>query len=116
MAIVGLGVDIVDVRRFTTALTRTPSINDRLFDGAEPSASAEGLAARFAAKEAAVKALGGGRLRWRDIQVNTAPDGRPSIAVVGRAADAAAALGVRSWHVSLTHDGGMAVAVVVAEA
>ena len=116
MAIVGLGIDIVDVRRFTTAMTRTPSITNRMFDDSEPGAPAEGLAARFAAKEAAVKALGGGQLRWRDIQVRTAADGRPSIQLLGRAADAAAALGVTQWHVSLTHDGGMAVAVVVAEA
>ena len=119
MAVVGVGVDVVDVARLERALARTPEMTGRVFADAEVSyadGSVQRLAARFAAKEAAAKALGApARVRWRDIEVVTADDGRPSLVVTGRTAEVAAAAGVRSWHVSLTHDGGVAVAVVVAE-
>lgn len=119
MAVVGVGVDIVDVARLTRALDRTPDLAERVFADGErtyASGSVERLAARFAAKEATAKALGApAKARWRDIEVVVAVDGRPTLVVSGRTADLAAAAGIRSWHVSLTHDGGMAVAVVVAE-
>ena len=74
------------------------------------------LAARFAAKEAVAKALGApGGLRWHDAEVVTEPDGRPRLTVRGTVAAAAASRGVRTWHLSLSHDGGTAVAMVVAE-
>lgn len=119
MAVVGVGIDIVDVARLERALSRTPSMTARVFvDGevAYASGSMQRLAARWAAKEAVAKALGGSsRVRWREIEVVVADDGRPSLVVTGHTAEVAAAAGIRSWHVSLTHDGGVAVAVVVAE-
>ena len=74
------------------------------------------LAARFAAKEALAKALGGPRgLLWTDAEVVTDSLGRPELKVYGTVAAAAGLRGVRRWHVSLSHDSGLATAVVVAE-
>jgi holo-[acyl-carrier protein] synthase len=120
--IVAVGIDVVLVERFTRALRRTPLLADRLFTKAElltPSGnprSAESLAARFAAKEAVAKALGAPTgLHWHDCEVVTDPDGRPWLTVSGTVAGAAAERGVRRWHLSLSHDGGIASAMVVAE-
>ncbi|MFD7506246.1 holo-ACP synthase [Streptomyces sp. NPDC059850] len=121
--IVGVGIDVAAVDRFAAALERTPGMASRLFVPAElllPSGERRGpasLAARFAAKEALAKALGApGGLRWTDAEVRTEPGGRPSLAVRGTVAARADELGVRSWHVSLSHDAGVASAVVIAEA
>lgn len=123
MSIVGVGLDVVPVERFALALRRTPSMAARLFTPAELHTHAgdvrapESLAARFAAKEALVKALGtAGVGAWTDVEVTTDPDtGRPLLAVHGPVAEHAARLGVARWHVSLSHDGGIASAVVIAE-
>ncbi len=120
--IVGIGIDVVPVERFAQALARTPGMATRLFttteqvtDSGTPR-TAESLAARFAAKEALAKALGApGGMAWTDAEVQTDADGRPSLVVSGTVAARAAVLGVTSWHVSLSHDGGIASAVVVAE-
>jgi holo-[acyl-carrier protein] synthase len=116
--IVGLGVDVVDVARFTQSLARTPRLAERLFTEAERAGRAPAsLAARFAAKEAVAKALGAPPgLAWHDAEVVTDADGRPALRMTGTVAAAAARIGVTCWHVSLSHDGGCAVAVVVAEA
>lgn len=115
--IVGVGVDVVDVARFARVLERTPSVAGRLLTPAELAvARPERLAARFAAKEAVAKALGApAGLEWHDVEVVRAPDGRPGLDVRGTVAAAAERLGVARWHVSLSHDGGTAVALVVAE-
>jgi holo-[acyl-carrier protein] synthase len=114
--IVGLGIDIVEIARFTRALNRTQGLADRLFTEGERGLAVKSLAARFAAKEAVAKALGAPRgLLWTDTEVVTDPVGRPLLKVHGTVAAAAARLGVRHWHVSLSHDGGMATAVVIAE-
>ncbi len=113
--IVGVGIDVVDVARMDRALTRTPSLAQRLFTDGERDRPVASLAARFAAKEAAVKALGGGSGGWRDAEVVTGDDGRPSMLLHGGMAQRAADQGVRAWHVSLSHDAGVATAVVVAE-
>jgi holo-[acyl-carrier protein] synthase len=114
--IVGVGIDVVDVARFTASLERTPGLADRLFTEREQGLRPRSLAARFAAKEALAKALGAPRgLRWTDAEVRTAPDGRPGLHVDGTVAAAAGRLGVTNWHVSLSHDGGIATAVVIAE-
>lgn len=115
--IVGVGVDVVDVARFARVLERTPALAERLLTPAEREVGRpERLAARFAAKEAVAKALGAPPgLAWHDCEVVRAPDGRPGLAVRGSVAAAAERLGVRRWHVSLSHDGGTAVAMVVAE-
>jgi holo-[acyl-carrier protein] synthase len=120
--IVGVGIDVVPVERFALALERTPSLAERLFTAAElvtPSGerrSAESLAARFAAKEALAKSLGaGGEMAWTDAEVGTDERGAPTLSVRGTVAERAQALGVLRWHVSLSHDGGIAAATVVAE-
>lgn len=115
--IVGVGIDVVQVERFARALGRTPRLRDRLFTAEEQKgARVESLAARFAAKEAVAKALGApGGMRWHDAEVVRGIGGRPELVVRGTVADEAAAQGIRGWHLSLSHDGGVATAVVVAE-
>jgi holo-[acyl-carrier protein] synthase len=114
--IVGIGVDVVEVARLSTALERTPSLRARLFTAREQQVTApESLAARFAAKEAVAKALGAPGLAWVDAEVVSQPDGRPVLELHGEVAKAAAAQGISSWHLSLSHDAGMATAFVVAE-
>ncbi|WP_344442231.1 holo-ACP synthase [Kitasatospora nipponensis] len=120
--IIGVGIDIAAIDRFAASLERTPSMLERLFTPAErllPSGKPRGaasLAARFAAKEALAKALGAPvGLEWQDAEVRTEPSGRPTLHVRGTVAARAAELGVRSWHLSLSHDAGVATAVVIAE-
>lgn len=114
--IVGVGVDVVDIARLERALKATPRLLTRLFTVAERELPAASLAARFAAKEAVAKALGApGGLVWTDVEVRVGPRGRPRLEVTGSVAAAARDVGVRAWHVSLSHDGGIAGAVVIAE-
>lgn len=114
--IVGIGVDVVDLARFERALTRTPRLRDRLFAENERELSVRSLAGRFAAKEALMKALGATQgLGWHDMRVVPDDDGNPDLVVSGRAADIAAARGIVSLHLSLSHDAGVAIAFVVAE-
>lgn len=120
--IVGVGIDVVPVARFAEMLRRAPALAERLFtptelvSGTGTPRTAESLAARFAAKEALAKALGaGGGMHWADAEVVTDGEGRPSIVVGGTVAARAASLGVTRWHVSLSHDGGIAAATVIAE-
>ncbi|MBQ0988038.1 holo-ACP synthase [Streptomyces sp. F63] len=120
--ILGVGIDVAEIDRFAEALERTPALADRLFVGHEltlPSGERRGvasLAARFAAKEALAKALGAPRgLSWTDAEVVTESNGRPTLRVKGTVAACAARLGVTGWHVSLSHDAGVASAVVIAE-
>lgn len=115
--IIGVGIDIVDIARFEQALTRTPALSARLFTEGERPLPVRSLAARFAAKEALAKALGAPRgLLWTDAEIVPDPaSGKPELKVYGTVAAAAARAGVGRWHVSLSHDGGMATAVVIAE-
>jgi len=117
VTVIGVGVDVVDVDRFATVLRRTPALAERLFTPAERAVGApERLAARFAAKEALAKALGAPKgLAWHDAEVIRAGDGRPSLRVTGTVERAAAARGVRAWQISLSHDGGVAIAIVIAD-
>jgi holo-[acyl-carrier protein] synthase len=116
VAIVGVGVDVVDIARFEATLDRQPGLRQRLFTDGERELPLRSLAARFAAKEALAKALGApGGLDWHDAEVVHDDAGRPTIAVRGTVAQAAARAGVAVWHLSLSHDGGNAVAFVVAE-
>jgi holo-[acyl-carrier protein] synthase len=108
--IVGVGIDVVDVVRLAVALERTPRLAERT------GRSVESLAARFAAKEAVAKVLGApGNLSWLDAEVVSAGNGRPHLRITGAAATEAEVLQIRAWHVSLSHDGGYATAMVVAE-
>ncbi len=120
--IAGVGTDIVGVVRFEQALRRTPGLLPRVFADSEritrPGAPRRprSLAARFAAKEPAAKALGVPRgWGWHDTVVVSGPNGRPLLRVTGSLADAAERQGVYAWHVSLTHDVDLAFAIVVAE-
>ena len=114
--IVGVGIDVVDIERFARTLERTPALRERLFTPTERNLGIASLAARFAAKEALAKSLGApAGLHWTDATVFTATDGRPHLLVTGSVARRADALGVASFHVSLSHDAGIASAVVIAE-
>jgi holo-[acyl-carrier protein] synthase len=114
--IVGVGIDVVDVARFGETLERTPGLRDRLFTDEERGLPLNSLAARFAAKEALAKALGAPvGLNWQDATVRRGEDGRPHLVITGTVESRAEALGVHAWHVSLSHDAGIASAVVVAE-
>jgi holo-[acyl-carrier protein] synthase len=89
---------------------------ERLFTDGERGLPLPSLAARFAAKEAVAKALGApAGLRWTDAEVYVEENGRPRLRVTGTVLARAAELGVRTWHVSLSHDAGVASAVVIAE-
>lgn len=120
--IVGVGIDVAEIERFGAALERTPQMAERLFVERElmlPSGERRGvasLAARFAAKEALAKALGApAGLLWTDAEVYVEESGQPRLRVKGSVAARAEVLGVRTWHVSLSHDAGVASAVVIAE-
>jgi holo-[acyl-carrier protein] synthase len=114
--IVGVGIDIVDIARLAAALERTPGLADRLFTEGERGLPLNSLAARFAAKEAVAKALGCPQgLRWTDAEVARESSGRPHLVTRGTVAAAARRLGVDRWHLSLSHDAGAAVAMVMAE-
>jgi len=117
---VGVGVDIVDIARFERALARTPRLRERLFSDADASGedlTSASLAARFAAKEATLKALGGNieGFSWHDIHVTREAGQRPELVLSGGVQARASARLVVSHHVSLSHDGGMAIAFVVME-
>jgi holo-[acyl-carrier protein] synthase len=120
--IVGIGVDAVEIDRFRRSLERTPSMKTRLFTPEEleyvephddPTAS---LAARFAAREAVMKAMGVGlgAFEFHDVWVQRADSGRPTLAVTGRAEQIANELGVTDWHLSITHTDTTAIAYVIA--
>jgi len=120
----GIGVDVIEVDRIRRAtmrwgdgfLTRVFTAGERRHAGASRT-SAERLAGRFAAKEAVMKALGLGwrRMAWREIEIEGDPLGRPVVRLTGRAAEAAAELGVQAWFVSISHTRDLAVAHAVAE-
>jgi holo-[acyl-carrier protein] synthase len=114
--IVGIGVDLAEISRLEAALRRTPALAERLFAESERGAPVRSLAGYFAAKEATAKALGGpAGLRWTDALVTHDDRGKPILAIHGTVAAAAAALGVTTWHLSISHDAGVCIAMVVAE-
>lgn len=112
--VIGVGIDVVDVARFAASLSRTPALRERLFTAGELAVADESLAARFAAKEALAKALGApGGLSWHDAEVVSLPSGQPTLELRGTVAERAWELGASSALVSLSHDGGIATAMVV---
>jgi holo-[acyl-carrier protein] synthase len=114
--IVGVGIDVCDIRRFRESMERRPGLRLRLFTPAEQGLSITSLAARFAAKEAVAKALGApGNLSWQDAEVLRGPGGQPELTVRGTVRARADELGVGNWHISLSHDAGIASAMVIAE-
>jgi holo-[acyl-carrier protein] synthase len=116
MAVIGVGIDVADIARFEEALVRTPSLLARLFTPAEAGRPPASLAARFAAKEALAKALGAPvGMAWHDAEVVSEESGRPRFDLRGTVLARANDLGVVSVHLSLSHDAGIASAVVVLE-
>ncbi|RXR27411.1 holo-ACP synthase [Oerskovia turbata] len=114
--IIGVGIDVVDVARFMDTLERTPRLREKLFTPAERDLPASSLAARFAAKEAIAKALGApGGMRWQDATVHRVVGGAPQVEITGTVQERATALGVVTFHLSISHDAGIASAMVVAE-
>lgn len=112
----GIGVDVADISRLRVALDRTPGLMDRLFTDSEQALPPGSLAGCFAAKEAVAKALGAPPgLRWTDAIVCRDDSGRPVLETRGTVAAVAARLGITRWHVSISHDAGICVAMVVAE-
>ncbi len=119
MATVAVGVDVVDVARFALALQRRPRLLERLFTARERSDTndrPERLAARFAAKEAVLKALGSGLgdASFRHIEVQRQPSGAPVIVLYAEALELARSRGVGVLHVSLSHTDSTATAFVIA--
>ena len=122
--ILGCGIDLAEPDRLRAACERRPRLAERLFTPAEL-ADCRGrhdpwpsMAARFAAKEAFVKALGTGLrqgLAWKQIEVVRDAEGRPALALHGRAAELLAELGVAGSHLSLTHVDSLAMAQVILE-
>jgi holo-[acyl-carrier protein] synthase len=120
--IVGVGIDVCSIDRMRKALERH---GDRFYDricspeerrDLEARDPATSLAGRFAVKEALSKVLDGARgVPWHDVQVRSLPSGRPKLELHGKARDLAHEFGANTWHVSLTHDAGVAVAVVILE-
>lgn len=114
--IVGVGIDVVDVARFLATLERAPRLRTRLFTADERDLPPASLAARFAAKEAIAKSLGApAGMSWQDATVHRVPGGQPVVETRGTVAARAAELGVTRFHLSISHDAGIASAVVVAE-
>lgn len=119
---IGIGTDLVELGRFRLALARTPRLVDRLFSTDEQAYAerrkdpTERYAARFAAKEAVLKAMGVGLWRFplRDIEVVRAESGQPAVVLHRKAAEVAAELGVREWRLTLTHTHTVAQAIAVA--
>ncbi len=125
MPIIGTGVDIVETARIADLLGNHPErFLERCFTKGEQEDSKsnkrqnEHLAARFAAKEAALKALGTGwsqGIGWTDIEVVKEPSGKPYLKITGRAAEIADELGITKWHLSLSHISTHAIAMAIAE-
>jgi holo-[acyl-carrier protein] synthase len=123
--IVGTGIDIAEVPRIREAIERYGQrFLNRIFTEGEiqycesKANRVERYAARFAAKEAGMKAIGTGwnhGVRWRDIEVARKPGGRPSLVLHGKAAEFAAKLGTTNIALSLTHTAEQAMAQVILE-
>jgi holo-[acyl-carrier protein] synthase len=120
--IVGLGIDVCSIERMRRALERH---GDRFFgricsDSERADLTgrdvATALAGRFAVKEAFAKALDGARgVGWHEVQVRRLPSGRPVLELSGNATKMVESFGANAWHVTITHDAGVAVAVVILE-
>ena len=109
--IIGIGVDVVDIARFEATLDRTPRLLEKLFTPDERDMPIASLAARFAAKEAMAKSMGSpGKMAWHDVTIR-----RRVIEHRGSVSQVANDMGVRVFHLSLSHDGGIATAMVIAE-
>ncbi len=118
-AILGIGIDLIEIDRVASVLERRPRFSERCFTSAEAAYCrsrvhpAQHFAARFAAKEAVGKALGIGMTRWQEAEVVRGRGGAPTVILSGRCLARAGDLGVDEVLVSLTHSRGTAAAVAV---
>jgi holo-[acyl-carrier protein] synthase len=111
--IIGVGIDVVDIIRFRQSLERTPGLEPKLFTKAERVKSIESLAARFAAKEALVKALNAQNgILWHEAEVVNLESGKPEFIFCGAVAELVSCANV---HLSISHDAGIATAIVIVE-
>jgi holo-[acyl-carrier protein] synthase len=111
--IYGVGIDVVDIDRFKQSLERTPDLKQKLFTEAERIKSIESLAARFAAKEALIKALNAETgILWHEAEVVNLEGGKPVFVFYGAVADLVDGANV---HLSISHDVGIATAIVIVE-
>lgn len=109
----GIGIDVVDIERFKESIDRTPGLREKLFTSAEASKPIASLAARFAAKEALYKALSPSHgLAWHEAEVINLENGKPAFLFRGAIADLVDGAQV---HLSLSHDGAIASAMVILE-
>lgn len=109
----GVGIDVVNIDRFKQSLERTPGLKTKLFTEAERTKSIESLAARFAAKEALVKALNAmNGIFWQEAEVLNMESGKPTFTFCGSVADLVDGANV---HLSISHDTGVATALVIIE-
>ena len=114
--ILGIGVDLVDLARFEQHILENPRLGDRLFHAREQALSMRQLAGSFAAKEALIKALGGPYgLTWTEIYIQRDNEGKPWLEAEGASADRLREAGVDKLHLSISHDGGLLTAYVIAE-
>jgi holo-[acyl-carrier protein] synthase len=111
--IVGVGIDVVDIGRFKQSLEWTPGLEPKLFTELERMKSIESLAARFAAKEALIKALNPENgILWHEAEVVNLEGGKPAFIFYGAVADLVFGAHV---HLSISHDAGIATAIVIVE-
>jgi holo-[acyl-carrier protein] synthase len=109
----GVGIDVVDMNRFKQSLERTPGLALKLFTEVERSKSIQSLAARFAAKEALVKALNAENgILWNEVEVVNLESGKPVFVFYGAVAGL---VGGANVHLSISHDAGVATAIVILE-
>ena len=120
--IIGIGIDVVALDRFEGLMQRQPTFLDRVLTTREQLhrdgtlRNVASLAGRFAAKEAVAKSLGApAGLKWHDCEILSDDTGKPRLELSGTVSDFARSIHVTRWHVSITHDGGHAIAYVIAE-
>ena len=114
--IAGIGVDVVDLARFERAIARTPRLRERLFTEAERTLPVHSLAARFAAKEALIKALGGSEgVRWHDMEIVPDDERNPGFVLHNVVEREVHERGIARIHVTMSHDAGVATAFVITE-
>jgi holo-[acyl-carrier protein] synthase len=124
MRTIGMGIDAVEVARVrrmieehgSRFLDRCFTAQEREYSVGQPRRAAEHLAARFAAKEAAFKAMGtgwSGGMAWTDVEVVRSESGAPGLYLCGEAARIAAGLGIDTWLLSLTHTDSLAIASAI---
>ena len=114
--IIGIGVDMVDIARFERQLERTPKLRARLFSAQEQSLAVHSLAARFAAREALIKALGDSwHLTWGDFEVTRDEHRAPEFVMNPALESVLRARGADRIHLTMTHEADIATAFVVVE-